>query len=146
MAAASARLHNAREERDQFYDANDQIVAHLKTRVCLLFSFDNQFFFCLASSTSSSKVVSDMDVYSSPLHFAMSSLYCCRKASYLRPLAHVEWKNTSLVHGSNFWRMLGFFSLPIQRPKTRRPSMLQDLPHDHSSKFQKRTFLLHLIL
>ncbi|XP_015073805.1 coiled-coil domain-containing protein 18-like isoform X3 [Solanum pennellii] len=32
LAAASARLHNAREERDQFYDANDQIVAHLKTR------------------------------------------------------------------------------------------------------------------
>lgn len=32
LAAASARLHNAREERDQFYEANDQIVAHLKTR------------------------------------------------------------------------------------------------------------------
>ncbi|XP_049390172.1 sporulation-specific protein 15-like isoform X2 [Solanum stenotomum] len=32
LAAASARLHNSREERDQFYEANDQIVAHLKTR------------------------------------------------------------------------------------------------------------------
>ncbi|MCD7463008.1 hypothetical protein HAX54_049784 [Datura stramonium] len=32
LAAASARLHNAREERDQFYEANDRIVAHLKTR------------------------------------------------------------------------------------------------------------------
>lgn len=32
LAAASARLQNVREERDQFYDANDQIVAHLKTR------------------------------------------------------------------------------------------------------------------
>ncbi|KAJ8562705.1 hypothetical protein K7X08_031157 [Anisodus acutangulus] len=32
LAAASARLHNVREERDQFYEANDQIVAHLKTR------------------------------------------------------------------------------------------------------------------
>ncbi|OIT23381.1 PREDICTED: sporulation-specific protein 15-like isoform X2 [Nicotiana attenuata] len=32
LAAASARLQNVREERDQFYDANDEIVAHLKTR------------------------------------------------------------------------------------------------------------------
>ncbi|XP_060184150.1 sporulation-specific protein 15-like isoform X1 [Lycium barbarum] len=32
LAAVNARLHNAREERDQFYEANDQIVAHLKTR------------------------------------------------------------------------------------------------------------------
>ncbi|KAL1817479.1 hypothetical protein DCAR_0521920 [Daucus carota subsp. sativus] len=32
LAAANARLHNAREERDQFYEANDQIVAHLKTK------------------------------------------------------------------------------------------------------------------
>ncbi|KAL2549178.1 hypothetical protein Fot_10708 [Forsythia ovata] len=32
LAAAQARLHNMREERDQFYEANDQIVAHLKTR------------------------------------------------------------------------------------------------------------------
>ncbi|CAA3027073.1 Hypothetical predicted protein [Olea europaea subsp. europaea] len=30
--AAQARLHNMREERDQFYEANDQIVAHLKTK------------------------------------------------------------------------------------------------------------------
>ncbi|VFQ62898.1 unnamed protein product [Cuscuta campestris] len=33
LAAANARLHNVREERDQFYDANDQIVAHLNTKV-----------------------------------------------------------------------------------------------------------------
>ncbi|KAA8539396.1 hypothetical protein F0562_026088 [Nyssa sinensis] len=32
LAAANARLQNAREERDQFYEANDQIVAHLKTK------------------------------------------------------------------------------------------------------------------
>nr|GMC96042.1 coiled-coil domain-containing protein 18-like [Ipomoea batatas] len=32
LAAANGRLQNAREERDQFYDANDQIVAHLKTK------------------------------------------------------------------------------------------------------------------
>lgn len=32
LAAANARLHNVREERDQFYDANDQIVAHLNTK------------------------------------------------------------------------------------------------------------------
>ncbi|KAL3365399.1 hypothetical protein AABB24_010509 [Solanum stoloniferum] len=32
LAAANARLQNVREERDQFYEANDQIVAHLKTR------------------------------------------------------------------------------------------------------------------
>ncbi|KAG5557361.1 hypothetical protein RHGRI_007573 [Rhododendron griersonianum] len=32
LASAKARLHNATEERDQFYDANDQIVAHLKTK------------------------------------------------------------------------------------------------------------------
>ncbi|KAL8093320.1 uncharacterized protein LOC141690128 isoform X2 [Apium graveolens] len=32
LAAANARLRNAREERDQFYEANDQIVAHLKTK------------------------------------------------------------------------------------------------------------------
>ncbi|KAL7215146.1 hypothetical protein ACSBR1_027333 [Camellia fascicularis] len=32
LAAAQARLRNAREERDQFYEANDQIVAHLKTK------------------------------------------------------------------------------------------------------------------
>lgn len=32
FAAANARLHNVREERDQFYEANDQIVAHLKTK------------------------------------------------------------------------------------------------------------------
>lgn len=32
LAAASGRLQNVREERDQFYEANDQIVAHLKTR------------------------------------------------------------------------------------------------------------------
>ncbi|KAK2979298.1 hypothetical protein RJ640_013262 [Escallonia rubra] len=32
LAAAQARLHNVREERDQFYEANDQIVAHLKTK------------------------------------------------------------------------------------------------------------------
>ncbi|WOG96217.1 hypothetical protein DCAR_0415550 [Daucus carota subsp. sativus] len=32
LAAANARLHNVREERDQFYEANDQIVAHLKTK------------------------------------------------------------------------------------------------------------------
>lgn len=33
LAAAQARLHNAREERDQFYEANDQIVTHLKSKV-----------------------------------------------------------------------------------------------------------------
>ena len=38
LAAANARLHNAREERDQFEEANNQIVAHLKTKVCILFS------------------------------------------------------------------------------------------------------------
>lgn len=32
LSAARARLHNTIEERDQFYDANDQIVAHLKTK------------------------------------------------------------------------------------------------------------------
>ncbi|KAK1355417.1 GRIP and coiled-coil domain-containing protein 2 [Heracleum sosnowskyi] len=32
LSAANARLRNAREERDQFYEANDQIVAHLKTK------------------------------------------------------------------------------------------------------------------
>ncbi|CAI9759860.1 unnamed protein product [Fraxinus pennsylvanica] len=32
LTAAQARLHNMREERDQFYEANDQIVAHLKTK------------------------------------------------------------------------------------------------------------------
>ncbi|KAF7146988.1 hypothetical protein RHSIM_Rhsim03G0125700 [Rhododendron simsii] len=32
LASAKARLHNATEERDQFYEANDQIVAHLKTK------------------------------------------------------------------------------------------------------------------
>ncbi|KAL8145742.1 hypothetical protein AgCh_003767 [Apium graveolens] len=32
LAAANARLRNAREERDQFYEANDQIVAHLKIK------------------------------------------------------------------------------------------------------------------
>lgn len=32
LAAAQGRLRNVREERDQFYEANDQIVAHLKTR------------------------------------------------------------------------------------------------------------------
>lgn len=38
LAAANARLHNAREERDQFEEANKQIVAHLKTKACILFS------------------------------------------------------------------------------------------------------------
>ncbi|KAM3309007.1 coiled-coil domain-containing protein 18 isoform X1 [Capsicum chacoense] len=32
LAATNARLQNVQEERDQFYEANDQIVAHLKTR------------------------------------------------------------------------------------------------------------------
>nr|KJB76007.1 hypothetical protein B456_012G067500 [Gossypium raimondii] len=32
LVAANARLHNVREERDHFYEANDQIVAHLKTK------------------------------------------------------------------------------------------------------------------
>ncbi|KAE7996868.1 hypothetical protein FH972_001552 [Carpinus fangiana] len=32
LAAANARLRNAREERDQFEEANNQIVAHLKTK------------------------------------------------------------------------------------------------------------------
>ncbi|KAL3521011.1 hypothetical protein ACH5RR_019160 [Cinchona calisaya] len=32
LAAAQARLRNVREERDQFYEANDQIVAHLKSK------------------------------------------------------------------------------------------------------------------
>nr|XP_043632898.1 uncharacterized protein LOC122604062 [Erigeron canadensis] len=32
LAAANGRLQNAREERDQFYEANDQLVAHLKTK------------------------------------------------------------------------------------------------------------------
>ncbi|KAH6827243.1 structural maintenance of chromosomes protein [Perilla frutescens var. hirtella] len=32
LSAVRARLHNATEERDQFFDANDQIVAHLKTK------------------------------------------------------------------------------------------------------------------
>ncbi|XP_057486283.1 uncharacterized protein LOC130772463 isoform X1 [Actinidia eriantha] len=32
LASVQARLHNAREERDQFYEANDQIVSHLKTK------------------------------------------------------------------------------------------------------------------
>lgn len=38
LAAARARLHNATEERDQFFEANDQIVAHLKTKVRYTFS------------------------------------------------------------------------------------------------------------
>lgn len=32
LAAAQARLHNAQEEREQFDEANDQIVEHLKTK------------------------------------------------------------------------------------------------------------------
>ncbi|XP_076929694.1 uncharacterized protein LOC143594208 isoform X2 [Bidens hawaiensis] len=32
LATANGRLQNVREERDQFYDANDQLVAHLKTK------------------------------------------------------------------------------------------------------------------
>ncbi|PON91500.1 structural maintenance of chromosomes protein [Trema orientale] len=32
LAAVNARLRNAREERDQFEEANNQIVAHLKTK------------------------------------------------------------------------------------------------------------------
>ncbi|KAI3458705.1 hypothetical protein Pfo_015368 [Paulownia fortunei] len=32
LSAAQARLHNVMEERDQFFEANDQIVAHLKTK------------------------------------------------------------------------------------------------------------------
>ncbi|XP_052204799.1 uncharacterized protein LOC127809775 isoform X2 [Diospyros lotus] len=32
LSAAQAHLHNAREERDQFYEANDQIIAHLKEK------------------------------------------------------------------------------------------------------------------
>ncbi|XP_076891647.1 uncharacterized protein LOC143543144 isoform X1 [Bidens hawaiensis] len=32
LTAANGRLQNAREERDQFYEANDQLVAHLKTK------------------------------------------------------------------------------------------------------------------
>ncbi|XP_039037644.1 uncharacterized protein LOC120175006 [Hibiscus syriacus] len=32
LDAANVRLHNVREERDHFYEANDQIVAHLKTK------------------------------------------------------------------------------------------------------------------
>nr|GLL20807.1 intracellular protein transport protein USO1-like isoform X2 [Ipomoea trifida] len=32
LAAVNGRLRNAREERDQFYEANDQIVAHLRTK------------------------------------------------------------------------------------------------------------------
>ncbi|KAL6952743.1 hypothetical protein U1Q18_050722 [Sarracenia purpurea var. burkii] len=40
LAAAQARLHNAREERDQFYEANNQIVTHLKTKKELKPSID----------------------------------------------------------------------------------------------------------
>ncbi|KAI7756262.1 hypothetical protein M8C21_015496, partial [Ambrosia artemisiifolia] len=32
LSAANGRLQNVREERDQFYEANDQLVAHLKTK------------------------------------------------------------------------------------------------------------------
>ncbi|KAL1535611.1 ELKS/Rab6-interacting/CAST family member 1-like [Salvia divinorum] len=32
LSAVQARLHNVTEERDQFFDANDQIVAHVKTK------------------------------------------------------------------------------------------------------------------
>ncbi|XP_042028807.1 myosin-10-like [Salvia splendens] len=32
LSAVLARLHNVTEERDQFFDANDQIVAHVKTK------------------------------------------------------------------------------------------------------------------
>jgi DNA repair exonuclease SbcCD ATPase subunit len=32
LASAQARLHNTREERDQFEEANNQIVAHLKSK------------------------------------------------------------------------------------------------------------------
>ncbi|KAI3775767.1 hypothetical protein L1987_45520 [Smallanthus sonchifolius] len=32
LAAANGRLQNVMEERDQFYEANDQLVAHLKTK------------------------------------------------------------------------------------------------------------------
>ncbi|KAG8380723.1 hypothetical protein BUALT_Bualt06G0045600 [Buddleja alternifolia] len=32
LSAAQARLHNVTEERDQFFEANAQIVAHLKTK------------------------------------------------------------------------------------------------------------------
>ncbi|OMP12743.1 hypothetical protein COLO4_02810 [Corchorus olitorius] len=33
LAAANARLRNVREERDQFDEANNQILAHLKSKV-----------------------------------------------------------------------------------------------------------------
>lgn len=36
LAAAQARLRNVVEERDQFYEANDQIVTHLKSKVGFL--------------------------------------------------------------------------------------------------------------
>ncbi|KAG6382840.1 hypothetical protein SASPL_157440 [Salvia splendens] len=32
LSAVRTRLHNVTEERDQFFDANDQIVAHVKTK------------------------------------------------------------------------------------------------------------------
>ncbi|XAR72066.1 hypothetical protein NMG60_11018566 [Bertholletia excelsa] len=49
LAAAQKRLHIAREERDQFYEANDQIVAHLKIK-------DDE----LLRSISSSRVEADV--------------------------------------------------------------------------------------
>jgi hypothetical protein len=38
LAVANARLHDAREERDQFDEANNQIVEHLKTKVWIFSS------------------------------------------------------------------------------------------------------------
>jgi hypothetical protein len=38
LAAANAHLRNAREERDQFVEANSQIVEHLKTKVWIFSS------------------------------------------------------------------------------------------------------------
>ncbi|KAK6135863.1 hypothetical protein DH2020_030350 [Rehmannia glutinosa] len=40
LSAAQARLRNVTEERDQFFEANDQIVAHLKTKKELRPSID----------------------------------------------------------------------------------------------------------
>lgn len=39
MAAAEGRLRIAREERDQFEEANSQIIEHLKTKVFFFIKF-----------------------------------------------------------------------------------------------------------
>lgn len=120
LNALRARLHNAREERDQFDEASNQIIVHLKSKVLqnLMLPQVNT----LVKNGFLLLLIACFRLFE--LSIAICFLFVIhRKMSCRDPLIHVEQKLMLSILGLVFWKIPGFSRHRTQRKRRSRSSM-----------------------